>query len=100
MANNKSALKRVLIAERNRVQNKTYKSAVKTLIKKYLVAVQDYAAKPSDETLQAAHAQMAEAYSKIDKAVKRGVLHRNNGDRKKSRLSKALKRHLPVTAAS
>jgi small subunit ribosomal protein S20 len=36
---------------------------------------------------------MAAAYSKIDKAVKRGVLHPNNGARKKSRLAQRLKRH-------
>ena len=40
---------------------------------------------------------MSAAYSKIDKAVKRKVLHRNNGARKKARLAKALKQ---VTAAS
>lgn len=32
---------------------------------------------------------MSEAYQEIDKAVVKGVLHRNNGDRKKSRLGKA-----------
>jgi small subunit ribosomal protein S20 len=92
VANNKSALKRIQVAERNRVRNKTYKSAVKTLIKKYFAAVEDYARQPSSESLEEARSRMAEAYSKIDKAVKRGVLHNNNGARKKSRLAKALKR--------
>lgn len=92
MANNKSAIKRIEIAERNRVRNKTYKSAVKTLMKNYLAAVETYARQPSPETLQEAQSRMALAYSKIDKAVKRGVLHQNNGDRKKSRLAKNLKR--------
>ena len=92
MANNKSAIKRIEIAERNRVRNKTYKSAVKTLMKNYLAAVDTYARQPSPETLQEAQSRMALAYSKIDKAVKRGVLHENNGARKKSRLAKNLKR--------
>lgn len=92
MANNKSAIKRIEIAERNRVRNKTYKSAVKTLMKNYLAAVDDYSRQPNPETLQAAENRMALAYSKIDKAVKRGVLHENNGARKKSRLAKSLKR--------
>ncbi|NJL65619.1 MAG: 30S ribosomal protein S20, partial [Methylacidiphilales bacterium] len=35
--------------------------------------------------------RMSEAYSKIDKAVKRGVLHTNNGARKKSKLAQRLK---------
>lgn len=92
MANSKSALKRIHIAERNRVRNKTYKSAVRTLMKKYFAAVDDYAHQPSPESLQEVNSRMAQAYSKIDKAVKRGVLHSNNGARKKSRLAKSLKR--------
>lgn len=92
VANNKSALKRIEIAERNRVRNKTYKSAVKTLMKKYFAAVEDYARQPSPESLQEVQSRMSEAYSKIDKAVKRRVLHANTGARKKSRLARVLKR--------
>ncbi|AFY48651.1 ribosomal protein S20 [Nostoc sp. PCC 7524] len=91
MANTKSALKRAKIAERNRLRNKTYKSAVKTLIKKYLNAVEVYAANPTPESQQEVQVRLSEAYSKIDKAVKRGVLHPNNGARKKSRLAHKLK---------
>jgi len=96
VANIKSAIKRVEVAERNRLRNKSYKSAVKTLIKKYFAAVEQHIAKPSPETEQAVQAQMAEAYSKIDKAIKRGVLHPNNGARKKSRLARAIKAVAPV----
>ncbi|HAA32841.1 MAG TPA: 30S ribosomal protein S20 [Cyanobacteria bacterium UBA8553] len=92
MANNKSAIKRIEIAERNRVRNKTYKSAVKTLMKNYFAAVDDYARQPSTESLQEVKKRMSAAYSKIDKAVKRRVLHANTGARKKSRLAKMLKR--------
>ena len=92
MANIKSAIKRVKIAERNRLRNKTYKSAVKTLTKKYLAAVETYTANPSPELMQEVQTRMSVAYSKIDKAVKRGVLHPNNGARKKANLAKALKR--------
>ncbi|MBF2067054.1 MAG: 30S ribosomal protein S20 [Calothrix sp. C42_A2020_038] len=91
MANNKSALKRAKIAERNRMRNKAYKSAVKTLMKKYFVALNAYAASPSEESKTELMARMSEAYSKIDKSVKRGVLHSNNGARKKSRLAQRLK---------
>ncbi len=91
VANNKSALKRAKIAERNRLRNKTYKSAVKTLMKKYHAALEAYTAKPTDESKQEMMTRMSEAYSKIDKAVKRGVLHTNNGARKKSRLAQRLK---------
>ncbi|MEA5576547.1 30S ribosomal protein S20 [Anabaena sp. UHCC 0451] len=91
MANTKSALKRAQIGERNRLRNKAYKSAVKTLMKKYFTAVEVYAANPTPESKQELEARMSEVYSKIDKAVKRGVLHPNNGSRKKSRLAKKLK---------
>lgn len=98
MANTKSALKRVQIAERNRLRNKSYNSALKTLMKKYFVAVEAYGANPTPEMRQEVEQHMAAAYSKIDKAVKRGVLHRNNGARKKSRLAKRLKQYETVNS--
>jgi len=98
VANTKSAIKRVQTAERNRLRNKAYKSAVKTLVKKYFAAVQTYAANPTPESKQEVQQHMAVAYSKIDKAVKRGVLHPNTGARKKSRLAQNLKRHEPAKA--
>jgi len=98
VANTKSAIKRVQTAERNRLRNKAYKSAVKTLVKKYFAAVETYAANPTPESKQEVQQHMAVAYSKIDKAVKRGVLHPNTGARKKSRLARTLKRHEPAKA--
>ncbi|MEO0967132.1 MAG: 30S ribosomal protein S20 [Cyanobacteria bacterium J06639_18] len=100
MANSKSALKRAQIAERNRLRNKAYKSAVRTLTKKFLVAVDNYAANPSPESKQEANQRMSEAYSKIDRAVKRGVFHPNKGARKKSRLAKRFKSSVPETATA
>jgi small subunit ribosomal protein S20 len=91
VANIKSAIKRIQIAERNRLHNKSYKSAVRTLTKRYLTAVNTYAANPSPEALQEVQQRMSAVYSKIDKAVKRGVLHSNNGARRKSRLARILK---------
>jgi small subunit ribosomal protein S20 len=91
--NTKSAIKRVKTAERNRLRNQAYKSAVKTLMKKYFAALQNYAANPTPELRQEVEQHMAIAYSKIDKAVKRGVLHQNNGARKKSNIAKRLKRY-------
>ena len=92
MANIKSAMKRVKIAERNRLRNKSYKSAVKTLTKRYLTALSQYSATPTPELEQEVQQRMSAAFSKIDKAVKRGVLHPNTGARRKSNLAKALKR--------
>jgi small subunit ribosomal protein S20 len=98
VANTKSALKRAQIGERNRLRNKAYKSAVKTLMKKYFSAVEVYAANPNLELEQEVQVRLSEAYSKIDKAVKRGVLHPNNGARKKSRLANKLKPFTQVAA--
>jgi small subunit ribosomal protein S20 len=89
--NIKSAEKRVQIAERNRVKNKNYSSAVKTLVKKFMSAVDKYAAAPSDEGMKDVQVSLSAATSKIDKAVKTGVLHRNNAARKKSNLAKAVR---------
>jgi small subunit ribosomal protein S20 len=91
VANIKSAIKRVQIAERNRLRNKSYKSAIRTLTKRYFSAVEAHVASPSPEAMQEVHVRMSAAYSKIDKAVKCGVLHPNNGARKKSRLAHYLK---------
>jgi len=100
VANTKSALKRAEIAERNRLRNKAYKSAVKTLMKKYFTVVETYAANPNPELEQEVLSQMSAAYSKIDKAVKRGVLHPNNGARKKSKLAQRLKAYKQQAASA
>ncbi|MDJ0554933.1 MAG: 30S ribosomal protein S20 [Microcoleaceae cyanobacterium MO_207.B10] len=99
MANIKSAIKRIQVAERNRLRNKSEKSAVRTVIKKYFTAVDNYAANRTEELQQEVNQLMSKAYSKIDKAVKHGVLHKNNGARKKSRLARYYKRHLLVTGS-
>ena len=91
MANIKSAIKRVQIAERNRLRNRSYKSAVKTLTKRYLAALDDYSNDPNPETMTLAQKELSAVFSKIDKAVKRGVYHKNAGGRRKSKLGKAWK---------
>jgi small subunit ribosomal protein S20 len=89
MANTKSAYKRIEIGERNRLRNKAYKSTVKTLIKKTLISINTL----SKENLTSIKLLMSLTYSKIDKAVQKGVLHSNNGNSKKSSLSKAFKKY-------
>lgn len=91
MANIKSAIKRVRTNERNRLRNKSYKSAIRTWMKKTFAAIEAYGRDPSPDAMQAVQDSMNVAYSKIDKAVKRGVLHANTGARRKARLAKALK---------
>jgi small subunit ribosomal protein S20 len=97
VANIKSALKRIQIAERNRLQNKTYKSAIKTLMKKTVQSAEAYASEPSDDNLASVNTNLAAAFSKIDKAVKCKVIHKNNAARKKARLAQAIRQATPAS---
>ena len=94
MANNNSAKKRILIAERNRLENKNYKSTVRTLMKRCFVACGIFEKEPSEDSKLDLQKTFNLAFSKIDKAVKKGVMHRNTGANQKSRLSGALKKVL------
>lgn len=99
MANNKSSKKRIEIAERNRLRNRSYKSAVRTLMKRCFTACTAYAQQPGDSAKEAVQKTMSAAFSKIDKAVKVGVLHRNTGANQKARLSVAVKKAIEPAAA-
>ena len=94
MANTKSAKKRIQIAERNRLENKNYKSTVRTLMKRCFVACGMFEKEPGNETKADLQKSFNLAFSKIDKAVKKGVFHKNTGANQKSRLSFALKKAL------
>ena len=94
MANNKSAKKRIQIAERNRLVNKSYKSSVRTLTKKTLVNCEKFKKDPTSDNENLIKLSMNETYSLIDKAVKKNVLHKNNGANKKSRINKLVKSFL------
>ena len=79
MANNKSAKKRIQIAERNRLINKSYKSTVRTLTKKTFENCEKYKKEPNEENKNLVKTSLNKAFSLIDKAVKKNVLHKNNG---------------------
>jgi small subunit ribosomal protein S20 len=83
MANIHSQKKRILRSERERVENRLYTSTIKT----YFRRLEELAGGEDAEAKQTAHRELV---SKIDKAVKRGALHRNTGDRKKSRAARLL----------
>ena len=91
MANNKSAKKRVQIAERNRLTNKSYKSSVRTLTKRTLENCEKYKKDPTEDNKNLVISSLNRAYSLIDKAVKKNVLHKNNGANKKSKINKFVK---------
>lgn len=82
MPNIKSAIKRVKVNETKNLRNRIVKSKVKTAIKKFETEV---ATAPAN-----AGAQYSLTTSAIDKAVAKGILHKNTANRKKARLAKAL----------
>jgi len=94
VANNKSAKKRILVAERNRQVNKSYKSTVRTLIKKTMVNCENYKKDPNSANQELINNSLNKAFSLIDKAVKKNVLHKNNGANKKSRINNLVKNTL------
>ena len=94
MANNKSAKKRIQVAERNRLVNKSYKSSLRTLTKKTLANCEKYKQEPNSDNKDILLLSVNKAFSLIDKAVKKNVLHKNNGANKKSRLNRVVKNFL------
>ena len=81
MANIASQEKRIHRSERERLENRHFTSAVRTYFRRLQAAVTSGDATAAD----AEHRVLA---SKIDHAVKRGALHRNNGARKKARAAR------------
>jgi small subunit ribosomal protein S20 len=83
LANHKSALKRARQNELSRLRNKAVKTRLKSIVKDVRLSAEE----PSDTDVKA---KMIVAQSLIDKASKRGVIHRKTASRKISRLSKLI----------
>ena len=94
MTNIKSAQKRVLIAKRNEIRNRKYKSMVKTYTKKYFVLIENHRTNPTQENLKLITHAEGVVFSKIDKAVKKNIFHKNTAARKKSQISMVIKKDL------
>jgi small subunit ribosomal protein S20 len=84
MANIHSQKKRILRSERERLENRLYTSTIKTYFRRLEALVGD-----GGDTA-AAESTHRELVSTIDKAVKRGAMHKNTGARKKSRAARTL----------
>jgi len=82
MANRKAAVKRIKTSEKKRVANSSIKSKVKTEISKVRKLV--------ETNQEEAQKLLPTAISAIDKACKKGILHKNTASRKKSRLLHAI----------
>ncbi|WGI36800.1 30S ribosomal protein S20 [Mesomycoplasma lagogenitalium] len=85
MANIKSKITRIKTNEKSRIRNNAIKSRVRGAIKKVRVAVLANSENVSE--------LLAKAHKEINTAVSKGVLHKNNGSRKASRIDAFVAKH-------
>ena len=83
MANIKSAKKRIKVIQAKTLQNKMFRTQLKTDVKKYQAAIAAGDTALAQETYKV-------AVKKIDQAAARGIIHKNAAARKKSQFTKAL----------
>jgi len=83
LANIQSAIKRIKQSEKRRIRNKPYRTAARTYVKNTRLAL-------AAGDLETAQAAAQDAIVALDKAAQKGVIHKNNAARRKSRLMKAL----------
>jgi small subunit ribosomal protein S20 len=89
MANIHSQKKRILRSERERLENRRYTSTIKT----YFRSLESLIAGGDTAAAEGTHRELV---STIDKAVKRGAMHKNTGARKKSRAARTLAAQQPA----
>ena len=80
MANTSSAIKRIRSSERKRQRNILVRSSVRTALKKAIIATK--------EAQSVSGPVVKKAVSELDRAVGKGIMHRNSAARRKSRLMK------------
>jgi small subunit ribosomal protein S20 len=81
LANNKSAVKRIRFNEQKRLRNRPYRTEARTYVKKAELAIRQ-------GDVDVAAGAVGDAISTLDRVASRGVIHRNNAARRKSRLMK------------
>lgn len=90
-----NSLRRQRVIERNTAFNKEYKDLIKSssraTLKSYAALMQKAASLEAESDLASADQLLHKAFSNIDKAVTKGIMHKNTGARRKSRLSRARK---------
>ena len=83
MANLRSAIKRIRQNKKRRLRNRVFRGQARTYIR-------DARASMLEEDLDTARESTLKAISALDKAAQKGVIHKNNASRRKSRLLKRL----------
>lgn len=85
MANHKSALKRIRISEKRRQRNRIVRGSTRTAIKKAKTIL-------ASKDTSGAEGAIQDAISALDRAAAKGVIHKNNAARRKSRLMRQFRR--------
>ena len=96
MANSRSSKKRIKINRRNKIQNNAYKSLIKYYEKIHLNLIKEYKNSSKfiaggsipDDVKKELLTSLALVVSRIDKAVKKKIVHKNTAIRKKNNLFK------------
>ncbi|MEP7294428.1 MAG: 30S ribosomal protein S20 [Chloroflexota bacterium] len=83
MANHKSAIKRIRQTAKRELYNRAYRSRARTFVKKARTALESGNAKSAEEATRL-------AIQELDKTASKGVIHKRNAARRKSRLMKQL----------
>jgi small subunit ribosomal protein S20 len=83
LANKRSAIKRLRSARRRYLHNRTYRGGARTAVKRARFLIEE-------GNLPEAREAVHEAISTLDKAAAKGIIHKNNAARRKSRLMQAL----------
>ena len=83
MANHKSALKRIRSSEKRRQRNRIVRGSTRTALKRARTLIEG-------KDMNLAETGVQDAVSALDKAVAKGILHKNNAARRKSRLMRKL----------
>ena len=91
MANSKSSEKRIQTNERNRLQNRYYKSSVRTLIKLFFEDLEIYKTSKNSEEKEKLNKTLSSIYSFLDKGTKKHIFHKSAAARKKAKLAAYLK---------
>lgn len=91
MANNKSAKKRIGVGERNRLQNRYYKTSVRTLTKLFFKNLEALKVENTTQSQENLKTILNSIYSFLDKGTKKNVFHRNTAAKKKAKLAAYLR---------
>ncbi|MFW5748499.1 MAG: 30S ribosomal protein S20 [Chloroflexota bacterium] len=85
MANHKSALKRIRQNEKRRLHNRHFRNRMRTFVKKARAAIES-----NDNDVEEAIAATKRAVKDLDVSASRGIIHKRNAARRKSRLMQKL----------